>query len=95
MSATSILRSFLALFLWVLLSLASQAQKKKTAVSYFPSAQHWERQTPQALGLKADLIASAVAYARQNESKNPRSMEMSHYQSFGKEPYGFGIGPFA
>ena len=30
-----------------------------------------------------------------NESKSPRNMEVNHYRTFGKEPFGEGIGPFA
>ncbi|OZI07236.1 serine hydrolase [Siphonobacter sp. BAB-5385] len=88
------LRLLFALFC---LSLGSVfAQKKKPSEGpYFPTAQLWEQRTPQELGLDAARIQEAVAFAKANESKNPRSMEQSHYQSFGKEPYGFAIGPFA
>ncbi len=85
------------LFVLFCLSLGSAfAQKKKPSEGpYFPTAQRWEQRTPQELGLNAARIQEAVAFAKANESKNPRSMEQSHYQSFGKEPYGFAIGPFA
>ncbi|PQA60054.1 serine hydrolase domain-containing protein [Siphonobacter curvatus] len=75
---------------------AAFAQKKKISEApYFPTAQQWEHRTPQEFGLDAARMQEAVAFAKANESKNPRSMEQSHYQSFGKEPYGFAIGPFA
>jgi hypothetical protein len=40
-------------------------------------------------------INEAIEIAKAAETKNPRNMEISHYQSFGKEPFGEGIGPFA
>jgi hypothetical protein len=75
----------------------SMAQNSTTnkAKSYFPPAQSWARKTPSDLGLDGAKIQSAIVFHRENEIKNPRSMEQSHYQSFGKEPYGFAIGPFA
>ncbi|MDQ1090047.1 serine hydrolase [Siphonobacter sp. SORGH_AS_1065] len=93
----SIRRSSTAITFLLLSVSTSIAQKKKAAAPtpYFPTAQNWEQKSPQDLGLNATQIASAINYAKGNESKNPRSMEMSHYQSFGKEPYGFAIGPFA
>ncbi len=94
-----LLRSLLlTVFFMITCTVMGNAQKKKasgTTLPYFPNAQHWDRKTPEELGINGSLLASAVQYAQANESKNPRSMEMSHYQSFGKEPYGFAIGPFA
>jgi CubicO group peptidase (beta-lactamase class C family) len=45
--------------------------------------------------LNTDKINEAIAFAKAAETKNPRNMEISHYQSFGKEPFGEGIGPFS
>ena len=42
-----------------------------------------------------DKLQAAISFAREKESKNPRNLEVSHYQSFGREPFGDGIGPFA
>ncbi|TAF96112.1 MAG: hypothetical protein EAZ32_10505 [Cytophagia bacterium] len=78
------------LFLFPFLSFA----QNKPAV-YFPPAHAWAHKTPAEMGLNAAKIQEAIAFAQANESKNPRSMEQSHYQSFGKEPYGNAIGPFA
>ena len=83
---------FYASFLF-LLSSSVFAQKKLTP--YFPTAQTWTQKTPAEMGLNAAKIQEAIIFAQQNESKNPRSMEQSHYQSFGKEPFGTAIGPFA
>lgn len=49
---------------------------------------------PQQVGMDSSRLAAAVAFAIASESKNPRSMEESHYRSFGREPYGNGVGPF-
>lgn len=77
------------------------AQKKKSSPAlpssaeiYFPSAQTWERRSPESLGLKSAKIKEAIQYAIEQESPNPHSMEQSHYQSFGKEPFGEAVGPF-
>jgi CubicO group peptidase (beta-lactamase class C family) len=39
-------------------------------------------------------LAEAVAFAIQRESRAPRDLELAHYQTFGREPFGEGIGPF-
>ena len=86
----------LALLL-LLLSPVCVAQPRTAAKTspYFPPAQAWERKAPAALGLSVTKLREAIDFHRANEVKNPRSMEQSHYQSFGKEPFGTAIGPFA
>ena len=87
------------LLLLSLLSLTAFSQPKHTgktsSPSYFPSAQNWEQKTPAESGLDNTKIEEAITIAKSAETKNPRNMEISHYQSFGKEPFGEGIGPFA
>jgi CubicO group peptidase (beta-lactamase class C family) len=63
--------------------------------AYFPPPQYWQHKTPTESGLDSLKIQEAIAFHKENETKNPRSMEQSHYQSFGKEPFGYAIGPFA
>jgi hypothetical protein len=75
--------------------LLAQSKAGSKTKAYFPPPQYWAKKTPSEMGLKEAKIQEAVAFHRENEIKNPRSMEQSHYQSFGKEPYGFAIGPFA
>ena len=70
------------------------AQKNKTE-KYFPTANNWIKKTPAELGLNEAKIQEVIKFAKENEIKNPRNMEISHYQSFGKEPFGFAVGPFA
>jgi CubicO group peptidase (beta-lactamase class C family) len=80
------------------LCFSQQKQAGKTLSApqpYFPSAQNWEQRTPAESGLDAGRIQEAIAIAKAAETKNPRNMETSHYQTFGKEPFGEGIGPFA
>jgi Beta-lactamase len=76
----------------VLLAQKNNAAKNTT---YFPPPQYWAHKTPTEMGLDSTKIQEAVAFHRANEVKNSRNMEQSHYQSFGKEPFGFAIGPFA
>lgn len=86
------LRSILHLSLIFMVFVPIYAQKPP--LLYFPPAHTWAQKSPTELGLNAAKIQEAIAFAQASESKNPRSMEQSHYQSFGKEPYGFAIGPF-
>ena len=82
----------------LLLLSASLMAQKTTALknkAYFPPPQYWQHKTPTESGLDSLKIQEAIAFHKENEIKNPRSMEQSHYQSFGKEPFGYAIGPFA
>ncbi|AYQ35683.1 serine hydrolase [Runella sp. SP2] len=81
------------LIFWAL-AISSFGQKNPPPTPYFPPAHTWAQKTPSELGLNPTKLAEAIAFAKASESKNPRSMEQSHYQTFGKEPYGFAIGPF-
>lgn len=63
--------------------------------TYFPEAwNNWETKSPDEVGLNNEKIQHAIEYAREQEIDNPRSMEINHYQTFGREPFGDGIGPF-
>jgi CubicO group peptidase (beta-lactamase class C family) len=70
-------------------------KSKNIPNNYYPPAGQWAQQSPSALGLKEDSIKAAVRFAIANEINNPRSMEENHYRTFGKEPFGAAIGPFA
>lgn len=76
----------------VSIPLAAQ-RAPRTTVPYVPGAQ-WERRTPTVAGLDSTKLAAAIAFAVQREARGPRDMEESHYRSFGREPFGQGIGPF-
>jgi len=89
---------FLITLLLANLALATLAQKKAKAVAvpaYFPPAHTWARKLPAELGLDPAKLQTAIAFAQASESKNPRSMEANHDRTFGREPFGFAIGPFA
>jgi CubicO group peptidase (beta-lactamase class C family) len=83
--------------LLILIAQATWAQKSKTTVAeiYFPGPDsEWKKKTPAEVGFDADLLKAAIDYSISQESQNPRNLEQSHYQSFGREPFGGGIGPF-
>jgi CubicO group peptidase (beta-lactamase class C family) len=61
---------------------------------YFPPPGAWEHRDPQAMGMRPEQLAEAVSFARENESKAPRNLEVAHYQTFGREPFGEAAGPF-
>jgi CubicO group peptidase (beta-lactamase class C family) len=62
---------------------------------YFPPRGAWKKQSPVKSGFDTAKLNAAIRFAIKNESKNPRSMELSQKMSFGKEPFGEAIGPFA
>ncbi len=72
------------------------AQWTVPADAYYPDAgpAGWQRRTPRAAGFDSARLAAAVAFAIENESRNPRDLELAHYQSFGREPFGDPIGLF-
>jgi CubicO group peptidase (beta-lactamase class C family) len=72
------------------------AQKKSAAAApYVPPAGAWERRSPSTMGMDSVKLADAIAYAIEKESKTPRDLELNHYQTFGREPFGAAIGPLA
>lgn len=70
----------------------SQAQKQ-AAKKYFPGTV-WEKRNA-TLSFDTAGLSAAVAFAIQQESKAPRNLELAHAMTFGKEPYGDGVGPFS
>jgi hypothetical protein len=74
-------------------------QKKNTTISggskdYFPPQKNWQHKPPASLGFDSVKLRRAIGFAIASESKSPRSMELAHAMTFGKEPYGEGLGPF-
>jgi beta-lactamase family protein len=63
--------------------------------SYFPPRGEWQRRDPASLGLDTAALQEAIHYAREMESKAPRDQELAQAESFGKEPFDEGIGPFS
>lgn len=87
------------LLLFLLLSLEgsySYCQKNKSPnnKAYFPAPGEWKQQDA-TVAFDTAKLSKAIQFAKAHESKQPRSMELSQAMSFGKEPFGEGIGPFA
>jgi len=83
----------LLLFIGFVLPSIVYAQEKKSS-AYFPPPGKWEKKDPLKAGFDTALLHAAIRFAKDSETKNPRSMEESHKRSFGKEPFGEGVGPF-
>ena len=54
----------------------------------------WEVRRPDEVGMGGPSIQAAVDFALAHEARQPRDQEAGQNQSFGREPFGFGIGPF-
>jgi CubicO group peptidase (beta-lactamase class C family) len=83
------------LLLWVITAAGQQKKAANTSTPYFPSAHEWLHKNPAASGFDSIKLNNAIRFAQEHESKAPRSMELSQAMTFGKEPFGEGIGPFA
>ena len=94
---TICMRSTHLLLSLLLLTNVIFAQSRKTVkdASYFPPMGQWEEKSATSLGLNQAAIDSTIAFSIAHESSNPRSMEVNHYQTFGREPFGEAIGPLA
>jgi CubicO group peptidase (beta-lactamase class C family) len=64
----------------------------KSSGVYFADAT-WQRKTPSETGIDTDLLNEAIGLAIAGETKAPRDLVMNHYQTFGREPFGYAIGP--
>jgi len=62
------------------------------AAVYYPDAT-WQHRTPSESGVSPDLLKEAIDFAIAGETKAPRDLVMNHYQNFGREPFGYAIGP--
>ncbi|HLL85148.1 MAG TPA: serine hydrolase [Longimicrobium sp.] len=63
--------------------------------AYYPGpGDDWQRRTPAQAGLDSARLHEAVRFAVASESKAPRDLELAHYQTFGREPFGEAVGPF-
>jgi Beta-lactamase len=79
----------------LLFSIGAIGQKQKSPVPlpYFPDTE-WQHKTPGQVGVDPARLKAAIDFAIANETKNPRSMEQNHYQTFGiREPLSDPIGP--
>lgn len=63
---------------------------------FYPSPEpNWETRRPEQVGMDAARLQEAVNFARAHESKAPRDLELAHYTTFGREPFGQAVGPFS
>jgi CubicO group peptidase (beta-lactamase class C family) len=79
----------------LLFAVATLISHSILAQTYYPGNWgEWETKSPEEVGMNAAAIQSAIEYAQTMEASNPRSMEENHYQTFAREPFGDGVGPF-
>jgi CubicO group peptidase (beta-lactamase class C family) len=81
--------------LFLIVVVETQAQKQKKEVIYYPDANNWESLSPSNAGMNSSKLQEAIRFVQEKESKSPKNLEHAHYQSFGREPFGEAIGPFA
>src|SRR6202051_2799748 len=60
--------------------------------AYYPYAT-WQRKAPSESGIDAQRLTEAIDFAIADETNAPRNLVMNHYQNFGREPFGYAIGP--
>lgn len=78
--------------LLLVLPLIARSQSSSTAAPYYPDAV-WQHKTPSEAGISPPLLKDAVDFAVSGETKAPRDLKLNHYQTFGREPFGYAIGP--
>src|SRR5258708_11593236 len=83
----AMLRHCFSLFGLLLVSLCALAQAPD-----YPDAA-WQRKTPAEAGINAQRLKDAIDSAVANETRNRRDLTLTHYQTFGREPFGYAIGP--
>ena len=60
--------------------------------NHFPGVE-WQRRSPAQSGIDPQRLKVAIDHAIASEAKNPRDLALNHYQTFGREPFGYVIGP--
>jgi CubicO group peptidase (beta-lactamase class C family) len=81
-----------ARLLLVCLALAASSAWAQTSAVTYPEAA-WPRRSPAESGLDAKKLQEAIDFAVANETQAPRDLVLNHYQTFGREPFGYAIGP--
>ncbi len=80
------------LALLLLLPSTAWPQSRDAAAPYYPDAV-WQQKTPSEAAVDPRLLKDAIAFAISGETKAPRDLKLNHYQTFGREPFGYAIGP--
>ncbi len=93
-------RLALAALLLLTPAAAAVAQRPATRAAardaYWPEpGPRWAHRAPAQVGIDSAGLAAAIAFAVASEAKAPRILEVAHYQTFGREPFGQAVGPFA
>lgn len=87
--------SFFSHFLIALFLVLGFAEYGFSQSTYFPAeGDAWQRRTPDQSKMDGARLKEAIDFAIQNESKAPRNLELAHYQTFGREPFGEAVGAF-
>lgn len=60
---------------------------------YFPDHSQWEQKPCSSTDFNCDSLDAAISFAIRYESTASRDLEVAHYLSFGKEPFGDAVGP--
>src|SRR5258708_7223736 len=87
-----IVRHLVLLALAVAVTPFAAAAQTNRAAAYYPDAT-WQHKTPSESGLNPERLKEAVDFAIAGQTKTPRDLVMNHYQTFGREPFGYAIGP--
>ena len=87
-------RVFLARLTFALCLISAFSASAFSQSMYFPPAGDWARRTPAQAKMDAAKLKEAVDFAVLSESKAPRNLELAHYQTFGREPFGEAVGAF-
>ncbi|MHA7128481.1 serine hydrolase domain-containing protein [Algoriphagus namhaensis] len=65
-----------------------------SAQVYFPEKGNWASESPEKLGMNASKLQEAIDFAIAHESDANPNLKIAHYESgFGREPFGYPIGP--
>jgi len=93
MAARRFARLALLLVVIVAAALPASAQTATTASgAYYPGTE-WRHKTPAEAGISAARLKDVIDFAVASETKAPRDLKLNHYQTFGREPFGYAIGP--
>ncbi|GAA0877125.1 serine hydrolase [Algoriphagus jejuensis] len=77
-----------------LLSICFLLQFSIQAQTYFPVKNNWLVKEPEELGINETKLAEAITFAKAHESSQNANLKIAHYESaFGREPFGYPVGP--
>ncbi|HEX8167965.1 MAG TPA: serine hydrolase [Beijerinckiaceae bacterium] len=74
------------------LAAAQTVASNPPSAAYYPGSE-WERRSPADARIDEARLKEAVDAAVAGETKASRDLVMNHYQTFGREPFGYAIGP--